>query len=125
MTRLLAFDIGTRRTGVAFGDSSDGVVVSLDTIQHTSMEELVKKAKNIADEKQVTHVVIGLPKLPSGMEGEQAAFVRTVGDEFSAFGWHITYLDERYTTSADTTYDGDAKSAIELLQMTLLRGFDK
>ena len=125
MVHILSFDIGTRRTGVAFGDTSNGVVVSLDTILHQSKDELIEEAVKIAQEKSVTEVVVGLPKLPSGDEGEQAAFSRSVGVAFSALGWHVTYLDERFTTSKDGSFDGDAKAAIELLQLAFQKGIDK
>lgn len=125
MTRVLAFDIGTRRTGVAFGDTSDGVVVSLDTILHHSPDELVEAVAVIVKEKSITHIVVGLPRLPSGEEGEQAAFSRSVGDAFVARGWPVTYIDERFTTSKDESVDGDAKAAIELLQLAFQNGIDK
>lgn len=119
--RFLGLDIGRRRTGAAFVDDSIGVPLALDTFQHTSIEEAVGMILQACDEREIDLIVIGLPLLPSGKEGSQSVFVRTCGDALEAAGMTVEYLDERYTTSKDTSIDGDAKAACDLLLMFLDR----
>ncbi len=119
--RILSLDLGKRRTGVAFADDAMGIPLAVDTVQSKNEEDLVGQILLLCDERDIDIIVIGLPLLPSGVEGEQSAFVHFIGDRLEQTGIHIEYLDERYTTSKDTSFDGDAKAACDLLQMYLQR----
>lgn len=118
--RTLALDIGTRRTGVALLDDAAGVPVALDTLRHRTEEELITAVRAIVAEREIDRLVIGLPLLPSGAEGAQAAFVRGVAERLrSEVGIPCSFLDERYTTSAahqPSDTDPDAASAVAILQ---------
>jgi putative transcription antitermination factor YqgF len=116
---LLALDIGTRRTGIAFVDTDVGVPLPLDTLVFDSQEEMVHAVTEIARERSVNQIVIGLPLLPSGEEGSQVDYVRSCAEDFIAEGFEIVFLDERYTTSPSGDYDGDARAACELLALHL------
>ena len=122
--RYLALDIGTRRTGVAFLDTDVGIPLPLDTISHTSQDELIHDVMEIVTVRNIHRVVIGLPRLPSGDEGEQAAVSRRAGECIAKKGVDVQYVDERYTTPrsqmhkntiAPSAFDGDAAAACELL----------
>jgi len=119
--RILALDIGRRRTGVAFAESDVGVPIALDTIQHKTEDELIVQTESYAKEKQVDELLLGLPLLPTGIEGDQVDYVRSCGEIFTERGWKISYLDERYTTDKKTQSDGDARAACELLLTFLQR----
>ena len=120
--RILGLDVGKKRTGIAFVDDSIGVPLAIDTILSDSEEDLVSQILQACDERDIDLIVIGLPLLPSGEEGTQSTFSRLIGDRLEAATMPIEYLDERYTTSKDTTIDGDAKAACDLLMMFLQRG---
>lgn len=114
--RILALDIGRRRTGVAFAEDTIGVPVALDTVQHESIDDLRDQVLVLADERNVDVLLLGMPLLLSGKEGDQSAFVRTCGDRLEAVGMHVEYMDERYSTGTRTKdIDGDAKAACELM----------
>lgn len=123
----LALDIGKRRTGVAFLPESTGVPVPLETIAHTSEAQLIERVTHIITDRGVGQLVIGLPLLPDGSEGEQALYVRAVADTLRAAVPSILFRDERYTTvkvhsakharhsPPPSSYDGDAAAACALL----------
>jgi putative Holliday junction resolvase len=115
---LLGLDIGKRRTGVAFLDARTGIPLPLSTIEHTSEDGLLSQVHSYVREKTIGKVIIGLPRLPSGKEGEQAEYVRSVAEKIRAFGVDIQFIDERYTSprrGTSISYDGDAAAACEIL----------
>jgi putative transcription antitermination factor YqgF len=122
--KILALDLGLKRTGIAFLDTENGVPLSLDTLHHDSAEEVVEAVTRIAHVKGVTHVVMGLPLLPSGDEGEQASVTRACGELLAEKGLTVSYLDERYTTPKNVAH-GDAVAACELLNLAQKLGIDK
>lgn len=119
--RLLAFDIGTRHTGVAVFDDAHGLVLPLDTLHHPTDEDLLAQLTAVCAERGVTDTVLGLPLLPGGSEGSQARFVRGVGSALEAAGIRTAYLDERFTTLRHSPADGDAHAACAILGMYLKR----
>lgn len=113
--RLLALDIGTKRTGIAFVDTANNVPLPLDTIISDTPEQMVEAVSSIVEVRKVDHIIIGLPLLPSGAEGSQVSYVRLCGDLLQKKGFSIQYVDERYTTPSHTAFDGDARAACQLL----------
>lgn len=118
--RMLALDIGTRRTGVAYGETDTDIVVALDTIAHTSETELADKVSTITKARKIEALVVGLPLLPGGGEGAQSTLVREAVNELTQrTGLPVTFIDERYTTVNTPQTDKDAKSACEILEIAL------
>lgn len=115
MPAVLALDVGARRTGVALADERTQVPVALDSIRHANTDELVSAVITLLKERGVDSVVCGLPLLPSGEEGSQCRFVRSVADLLTAKGVPVSLLDERYSTPRGTESDGDAAAACQLL----------
>jgi putative Holliday junction resolvase len=123
--KTLALDVGTRRTGVAFLDDATGIPVPLDTLEHRSEKELLAKVREIISARGIQGVVVGLPKLPGGEEGTQAAVSRSIGEKIAETGLPVRYVDERFTTPSSkgskhappaSAFDGDAAAACELLR---------
>lgn len=123
MTLILALDIGKRRTGMALGDDEKQFVMALDTVHHTSDSELIGKIISTIKQRNIGRLVVGLPLLPDGSDGEQSCYVRELTKEVE-IGSSLTaeLVDERYTTpkakNSDFT-DPDAKSACSLLEIAL------
>ena len=123
---LLALDVGLRRTGVAFADTITCVPVSLQTIHHTTFDELFEALELIIKEKAIKEVVLGLPLLPSGEEGEQVAHVQAFAELLSQKDIPHCFIDERYTSVAPTGVDENAAAACRILEVKLAReGVDK
>jgi putative transcription antitermination factor YqgF len=123
--RLLALDIGTRHTGIAFGETEMGVPLALETIEHQTPEELADFVCGIARERKIDRVIVGLPLLPSGSEGSQSDFVRGVAEILERNGLSCSFLDERYTTPRHGESNGDAAAACNLLQTAFERDLTK
>lgn len=119
--KLLALDVGERRTGVAFFDPAIDFVIPLDTIHHHNEGELVDAAEAVLQQRGVKNVVVGLPLLLSGIEGSQAKFAKGVGALLVARGFDVAYIDERFTTDRQHPGDGDAKAACIVLNTYLQR----
>lgn len=116
--RFLAIDIGRKRTGVAFGEATVGIAFPLSTISHDSLSLLADEVVNTAKERVADMLIVGLPLLPSGDEGEQARYVRSAGELLSSrLEIPLFYLDERYTTQYIADVDTDASSASRLLNI--------
>lgn len=119
--RILALDIGKRRTGVAFCDDTIGIPLPLDTLLSKDEADLVSQLLLLCDEREIDLLVIGLPLLLSGQEGSQSMFVRFIGNRLEEAEIPVEYLDERYTTQKSGENDGDARAACILLQLYLDR----
>ncbi len=128
--RFLALDVGKRRTGLAFLDEETGIPLPLETFHHSSSAQLIAHVESVKGERNIDVVVLGLPLLPSGTEGEQAAFVREFGDRLIEKGIEVRYVDERFTTtqsafshtgakSMTKHIDADAGAACAILNMFL------
>ncbi len=123
--RILALDLGTKRTGVAFADSDIGIPLPLDTILSNSPQGLLDDILLLADERDIDMILLGLPLLPTGKEGSQTEYVRDMGSLLEEKGIPTQYLDERYTSQKHGETDGDAKAACTLLSIYLERTVDK
>ena len=118
---LLALDVGTRRTGCAFADDADGIVLALETFVHTSVEELSDKVSSLAKARKVEHIIVGNPLLLSGAEGSQTDVVKMLSQMLQKEGFSVTLFDERYTTPDRPLGDGDAEAACTILLTYLAR----
>lgn len=118
--RLIALDLGKRRTGVAFYDTQTDIVVPLNVLQCSSDVELVGALQALLQERSPEHIIVGLPLLPSGKEGEQSAWVREVLQKLAP-KQAVHFVDERYSTARDGSVDPDAAAACELLRGFLER----
>ncbi len=118
---LLSLDIGKRRTGIAYGDTSSDFVMALDTIHHKSTEELLEKVGKIIQERKPSEIIVGLPRLPQGQEGSQSTFVRSVIERLqSKILLPMTLVDERFSSYGSVSgSDPDAKAACEMLTLVL------
>jgi len=120
MSLLLAADIGRRRTGLAIGDTVAGFVVALTTLHHKNDEELIQGMLKQIAERKISELIIGLPLLPQGGEGEQSSYVRMIATSIAEqSGLTVTLLDERYSTNFKDGTDPDARAACELASMAV------
>lgn len=118
---ILAFDIGTRRTGVAIAPAGTRMAVARNTICHTSPGQLTRRIVALLQEYSVHRIILGLPLLPSGEEGSQVSLVRAIGSELAKKGVKVSYIDERYTTVRKSQYDGNAAAACDILSLYIDR----
>lgn len=117
VSAILALDIGHRRTGIAIADDRVGIVLPLETLRHDSVEQLNAGLAVLIEQRGIEHVVVGLPLLPSGKEGQQAAYVRDVLAHLS-LSVPVSLIDERHTSQRSAPQsDPDAQAACTILTL--------
>ncbi|MBI2117490.1 Holliday junction resolvase RuvX [Candidatus Peregrinibacteria bacterium] len=120
--RVLALDIGTRRTGVAFAECPPGIPLLLPTVHHKSVGDFLDQLAQIINMRHVDHIVVGLPLLSSGKEGKQAQRVRALLPLLTLSGARVSTLDERYSTERNALHDdSDAVAAWKILTVFIDR----
>lgn len=94
--RVMAFDPGSKRIGVAVSDALRIIATPLMVID---AHEPWEKITELFDEYQPAVVVVGLPVSLTGGEGPAALRAREFGEELARrFDRSIHWVDERYTT---------------------------
>lgn len=114
---VLAFDFGTRRIGVAIGNTLTRAARPLASVAAQG------SARWASIEKQITEwtprqIVVGIPRHPDGTAHEMTAraekFARQIEGRFRL---PVARVDERYsTTAAADAADVDAAAAAVILQ---------
>ena len=67
--RVLAVDFGEKRIGLAVSDDSGRVVVPVGAVRRTSDARAVSDVARAAKEREVSRLVVGLPRSLDGREG--------------------------------------------------------
>lgn len=97
--RIMGVDYGDARTGVAISDLLCSIVGSTTVIHSRNQEKTLAQLKDLAQEKQVTQIVLGLPKNMDGTEGARAELCRAFAASLEAVtGLPVALWDERRTT---------------------------
>lgn len=118
--RVLALDIGRRRTGVAYYDDATHIPLPLDTLVHDGEESSVQMIAHLCESRSIDTLVVGLPLLPSGREGAQSAYVRGVVTRLPPrLAAGVQFVDERHTT--ESRGGSDAQAALCILTTYLER----
>lgn len=98
---ILAFDFGTRRIGVAVGESATGIAHPLATIAAERKNDRFAAIAKLIDEWRPALVLIGLPTHVDGQEHELTASARRFARQLEGrFGVPVALADERFTTHA-------------------------
>lgn len=99
----LGIDVGSARVGVAASDPSGTFASPVETLSRDLKGRTdVAAIARLALEREVVEVVVGLPRLLSGQEGEAARQARAYAAELAAVVAPIPVrlVDERLTTVA-------------------------
>ena len=99
MNRILGLDFGRARIGVAISDELQMLAHPLETIP--ANEEPASRVAEIVREKQVDHVVAGIPRQMNGQIGTAATEVLEFVEKLRAIlPCPVVTWDERLTTVA-------------------------
>jgi len=116
---FLAFDFGTKRVGVAVGNTLLRSAQGLRSIAAEGDARFAAIAALIA-EWQPNALVIGVPRYPDGAPHDNTARAQRFGRQLHGrFRLPVHEVDERYTTTealADGAKDVDAASAALILE---------
>jgi putative Holliday junction resolvase len=98
--RILALDLGTKRTGVALSDELKMIAQPLEYIPTEPFAEFLARLKEILREKQVELILVGLPRNMDGSYGPAAMKAREFAAALrDAVAIPIQMWDERLTTA--------------------------
>lgn len=95
----MGIDYGLKRMGIAMTDIMQTMATPFDTIESLSLKENALKILEIAENNDVSIIVLGLPVNMNGSEGEMAATVRKLIEIIkSVSNIKVETIDERLTT---------------------------
>jgi putative Holliday junction resolvase len=101
MKRVLGVDLGDARTGLAVSDELRMLAHPLETIESNSAEIIARRIKSIVSEKNVDHVVVGLPRNMDGSLGKSAEQAQRFVEKLAAMiNCKVVTWDERLSTVA-------------------------
>ncbi len=98
---LLAFDFGTKRIGIAVGNSISGTAQPLTTINDEKNDTRFATIGALISEWQPAALVVGLPCNADGTPHEMTALCRRFANRLKGrFNLPTLLVDERYTSAA-------------------------
>ena len=119
---FLAFDFGTRRVGVATGNSLTRTATPLTTVAVEGEARMAAIAALITEWRPAA-LVVGVPRHPDGATHANTERARRFGRQLKArFGLPVHEVDERYTTTdarRTGAVDLDAAAAAIILEQHL------
>ncbi len=101
MTALAGLDLGTKTIGVAVSDGLRSIATPLETIKRKKFTLDADALMEILKKRQITGIVLGLPRNMDGTEGARCQSTRAFARNFARL-WDgpITFWDERLSTVA-------------------------
>ena len=98
---LIGLDLGSKTIGVAISDSLKTVATPLKTIKRTKFSEEVTTLFKLISERDLSGIILGLPKNMDGSEGTRCQSPRAFARNINKFQYcPITFWDERLSTVA-------------------------
>lgn len=121
---VLAFDVGTRRTGVAIANAVTRTARPLGSFDSTTQAARWSAVQALVDEWQPAALVVGVPRHPDGtphaMTERCQRFARQLEGRYRL---PVARVDERYSSAAAADADDvDAGAAAVILQQWLDEG---
>jgi putative Holliday junction resolvase len=97
---ILAFDYGTRRVGVAVGNTETRASQALKIITAINADGLFQEIESLLKEWLPGQLVVGIPTHPDGAEHEMTQKARRFGNQLQGrFHLPVDWVDERYTSA--------------------------
>ena len=121
--RVLALDYGSARCGVAVSDPTGTLATPIDHIERPGTRKGLVRVADVAREREVARIVVGLPIGLSGHDTDQTretrAWVEKLRERVKPIP--VELYDERFTTaiaakSGDTRTSEDSRAAAVLLE---------
>ena len=101
---LLAFDFGTKRIGIAIGNTLTGSARPLATVNDEKNDVRFARIGELIAEWQPVALVVGLPCNDDGTPHEMTALSRRFANRLKGrFNLPTLLVDERYTSAAAST----------------------
>jgi len=98
--RIIGFDWGARRTGVAVTDENRGFVFVRSPIVAGRGDDVARQIADMAVAEHAVGIVIGLPLRTDGTESDTTKMVRDVAERVAEYtDLPICFIDESLTSS--------------------------
>lgn len=99
MARIMGLDVGDKTIGVALSDPLFVTAQPFETIKRTKAKADIDRIEEIVKEKEISQIVVGLPKNMNNSIGPRTMKVISFVDLLKKrFDIDIIYEDERLTT---------------------------
>ena len=123
--KILALDIGDKRTGLAIGVSEAKLALPFGLVEESDFAIWSQQIKKIVNDEGVELIVIGDPKTMSGGSSSQTIKSQEWGNGLKDIvSVRIEFFDERLTSKqADTVLDKGTRSRDEIAAMYLLQDY--
>ncbi|MFC1612851.1 Holliday junction resolvase RuvX [Patescibacteria group bacterium] len=97
--KLLSIDYGTKRIGLAIGDTADNVVVPYGMIENEGKKSSVVAAiEKVCEEEEIDKIIVGIP-FQKEMDSKQAKITQTFVDFLkNSIILDIDIYDETFST---------------------------
>lgn len=96
----LALDLGSRRIGIAVGNTEVRLATPLRVIERTTPGEDAVRLRRLAEEYGADELIVGLPREVDGSVGPQAEWVANYAEQLrQVLDMPIQFSDERYSTA--------------------------
>lgn len=119
--RWLGVDPGRRRVGIAACDPEERVAVPLEIVVASAAFPAIR---SIVSREGIRGVVVGLPLLLDGRQGEATRLARRLGDRIErALELTVEYEDERFTTVAAEREGGGGEPRDDVAAALILQRF--
>ena len=100
-TALMGLDLGSKTIGIAISDGLRSVASPLKTIKRTKFSEDVEILFHLISEREISGIILGLPKNMDGSEGPRCQSTRAFARNIIRFkDFPIAFWDERLSTVA-------------------------
>ena len=101
MARWLGLDHGTKRIGLAVGETTTGIATPLEVISAKPFHEVIRRILDLAEQYGAGGIVVGWPLNMDDTEGDQARLARRIARDI-AHGTHLAVRiwDERLSSFA-------------------------
>lgn len=97
--RILGIDYGSKRIGLSMSDTSGRTASPLGIRHRVSASQDGEFFRELARSHQLARVVVGMPEVKVGKEGERAQEARKYGAWMAAeLGLPVNFYDERYAS---------------------------
>jgi putative holliday junction resolvase len=119
---VLGFDFGTRRIGVAIGNTLTGTARALALVASEPVDARFTKIAALIGEWQPALLVVGRPLHADGSSGPTTAKCERFARQLSGrYGLPVVMVDERYSSVASDSGDpdDDAEAAATILRQYL------
>jgi len=124
--KLLGLDVGKSRIGVAFCDTSVGIVFPRDVINVKSEKKAIEEISNIVKSEKIDKIIVGLPlnfnSTRSQIQEYVENFTRFLKESLSV---DIEFFDERFTTKMAMSMSNKGKNIDSIAAKIILEDYIK